>query len=332
MPPRKDCPNSEWARWIQEAADQAIENNARVSETYRKAAKAIKNYPHKLNHPKDALALPGVGPKVVKILSGRLEAWCHENQAMYPRQVRLAHNPGCVDRARSQIDQPDANVPSKSGSGIRAKKAYQPKVRGPAWGILAALYTICEPGDLKKFSSRETIVERASMYSDCSYIHAKEDTTKRYGPPWVSGITALVKHGFVISHDTLRPAKYALTRSGYEIASVIAAQEGLPLLGVEVGSTSPYREEGSQSTYFREGSSVSPKASVVSGSTPVTPHHAEITSDTGSLAAPPLAEGRLIEDHQQLPKSVFVDAVSRPPVPFRFYYINPVKPIDGCAS
>jgi crossover junction endonuclease MUS81 len=86
MPPSKKYPNAEWAGWIQEVANQATENNAKVSQTYCKAAKAIKNHPLKLNHPRDALSLPGVGPKVVKIITDRLELWCQENQVSFPSQ------------------------------------------------------------------------------------------------------------------------------------------------------------------------------------------------------------------------------------------------------
>jgi DNA polymerase/3'-5' exonuclease PolX len=86
MPPCKEYPNAEWAGWIQDVANQATHNNAKVSQTYSKAAKAIRNYPIKLNHPKDALSLPGVGPKIVKILSDHLETWCQTNQVMFPPQ------------------------------------------------------------------------------------------------------------------------------------------------------------------------------------------------------------------------------------------------------
>jgi hypothetical protein len=50
------------------------------------------------------------------------------------------------------------------------------------------MYTVCELTDLKKFSSREMITDRAARYSDRLYIDIREDTNNRYGYHWQSGM------------------------------------------------------------------------------------------------------------------------------------------------
>ncbi|KAA1122558.1 Crossover junction endonuclease mus81 [Puccinia graminis f. sp. tritici] len=335
MPPSKKYPNAEWAGWIQEVANQATENNAKVSQTYCKAAKAIKNHPIKLNHPRDALSLPGVGPKVVKIITDRLEIWCQENQVSFPSQVPLnkdGSDSGLSSddatrprpRPAELVDEEDHNPKPRSASNCqkssahkahptapskpRAKKPYQPKPRDPAWGILAAMYTICEPTDLKKFSSREIIAERAARYSDCTYVDLREDTSNRYGSHWQSGIKALIKYEFVITHATLRPAKYALTRTGYEFATVIAAQEDIPLLDVNMGPNTLCFEKSASSSVSRDP--IPRETAKPSGNA-----HSEVSREVNF-------------NEKSLPGNLgsetgnSLDAVTGAPSAFRFSYLN----------
>ncbi|KAI9625077.1 hypothetical protein H4Q26_016464 [Puccinia striiformis f. sp. tritici PST-130] len=324
MPPSKQYPNAEWASWIQEVANQATENNVKVSQTYSKAAKAIKNHPIKLNHPKDALSLPGVGPKIVRILSDRLAKWCEQNQAAFPPQVPLHKNgslsnlsPDHASRGRSHtadsIDEEDNNnlnfktiktAPLKP----RTRKPYQPKPRDAAWGILAAMYTICEATDLKKFSSREIIVDRAARYSDCIYVDSRNDTSDRYGPSWQSGIKALIKHDFVITHATLRPTKYALTRAGFEIAAPIAAQEGIPLLDVDLEARPDTTRCYQQDT---PSSSSRDPALRDTGNSHTQVLHAAVSSNNETHV-----------DNLESERNQPSDGAPGLPLPFRFYYVN----------
>jgi len=299
MAPPKEYPNAEWAGWIQEMANQATDKNAKVSQTYSKAAKAIKNHPVKLNHPKDALSLPGVGPKIVKILSDRLEEWCQNNQVLFPPQVPLTRHVSV-----SSLSSHDASPPrgSTAATKISTRKSYHPKPRDAAWGILAAMYTFCEPTDLKKFSSREMITDRAARYSDCVYIDVREDTSNRYGPHWQSGIKALIKHALVINHATLRPTKYALTRTGYEIATVIAVHEEIPLLDVNLEDTLCHQKDATSST---SPDPISHKDPPANSAVEVSSHDQSHQSNLASS-----------ENNNSL------DAAPQPPLPFRFYYIN----------
>ncbi|KAG0148561.1 hypothetical protein CROQUDRAFT_654640 [Cronartium quercuum f. sp. fusiforme G11] len=247
MPPKKR-PNAMWAEWLAEAANAAAEKNSRAADSYNKAARALRAHSELLGHPNDALALPGIGPKAVAIISRRLENWCEENGAAFPRQVPVEEpqvGPSMTDKLKSRRKKPPvSNVmtaeeaalddvsddePPIQPKKIRARKPYMPKVRDGAWGILAALYTFCEPTDQKKFNSRETIINRAHTYCNSDYGAGASTGPKS---AWNSGIDALRRHNLVIAHATLRPMKYALTREGFELATLIAAQEDIALINL----------------------------------------------------------------------------------------------------
>ncbi|MBW0529910.1 hypothetical protein O181_069625 [Austropuccinia psidii MF-1] len=279
MPPRKVYPNLEWAAWVQELADLAAEKNSRAAETYRKAAKSIKTHPEKLLRPKDAMFLPGVGPKIVKALTDKLEKLAKENSTslqvspaggslkrglslddsfssasskhLKRASIDLQNKPGFelegqppgiplgnVSTSLSALEQRKSvkeSIPARAKCGAaRTKRSYFPKSRDPAWGILAAMYSFCETTDLKKFSSKETIIEGATPYCDSSYTISNKNNTNRYRTAWNSGIDILLKHQLVISHAALRPLKYALTASGYEVALVVARKEGIPILDLHL--------------------------------------------------------------------------------------------------
>lgn len=88
MPPKKR-PNALWADWLVEAATAAADKNSRAAESYLKAARALRACPQLLSHPNDAEALSNIGPKAVSIITKRLEVWCQENNAAFPRQGAL---------------------------------------------------------------------------------------------------------------------------------------------------------------------------------------------------------------------------------------------------
>lgn len=70
--------------WIQEAADQANACGSKAGQTLNRAAKAIKRCPDKMVHPVEAQQLSGVGPKVVEIITRKLQQWCDEHNQQMP--------------------------------------------------------------------------------------------------------------------------------------------------------------------------------------------------------------------------------------------------------
>lgn len=72
--------------WVQEAADQAAAKGSKAADTYGKAARSIRNHKEKLDHPSQAQALQWVGPKIVEMITRRLQQWCKDNYEQFPLQ------------------------------------------------------------------------------------------------------------------------------------------------------------------------------------------------------------------------------------------------------
>ncbi|PLW16849.1 hypothetical protein PCANC_09456 [Puccinia coronata f. sp. avenae] len=161
MPPCKEYPNAEWAGWIQDVANQATHNNAKVSK------------------------LPvGINVSVSGESSDDASGLTSADADLSHEEDRHSSSKGqsTIQKFASRNDL------QTNASKTRSKKPYHPKPRDAAWGILAAMYTVCEVTDLKKFSSREMITDRAARYSDRLYIDIREDTNNRYGYHWQSGM------------------------------------------------------------------------------------------------------------------------------------------------
>ncbi|EFP81072.2 Crossover junction endonuclease mus81 [Puccinia graminis f. sp. tritici] len=78
--------NAEWAGWVQEAADHAANNGSRSCDTYRRAARAIRLHNQPLHHPKQALALNGVGEGIVRLITARLQEKCDATGDPFPTE------------------------------------------------------------------------------------------------------------------------------------------------------------------------------------------------------------------------------------------------------
>ncbi|KAI7947361.1 hypothetical protein MJO28_009269 [Puccinia striiformis f. sp. tritici] len=78
--------NAEWATWVQEASDHAAANGSRSCDTYKRAARAIRLHNQALHHPKQALALVGVGEGVVRLLTARLREKCNDTGDPFPTE------------------------------------------------------------------------------------------------------------------------------------------------------------------------------------------------------------------------------------------------------
>ncbi|BGO91146.1 hypothetical protein NBRC10512_005760 [Rhodotorula toruloides] len=89
----KVCGNPEWAEWVQELADRAEERGEKSSQTYKRAANALKSCPLPFTHPDDALQLVGVGPKIVQYLVGKVKAKCEKEGLPMPDRITSPARP-----------------------------------------------------------------------------------------------------------------------------------------------------------------------------------------------------------------------------------------------
>ncbi|BGP31606.1 Crossover junction endonuclease mus81 [Rhodotorula toruloides] len=89
----KVCGNPEWAEWVQELADRAEERGEKSSQTYKRAANALRSCPIPFSHPDDALQLVGVGPKIVQYLVGKVKAKCEKEGLPVPDRITSPARP-----------------------------------------------------------------------------------------------------------------------------------------------------------------------------------------------------------------------------------------------
>ncbi|GEM07659.1 endonuclease [Rhodotorula toruloides] len=89
----KVCGNPEWAEWVQELADRAEERGEKSSQTYKRAANAIRSCPICFTHPDEALQLTGVGSKIVQYLVGKVKAKCEKEGLPMPDRITSPTRP-----------------------------------------------------------------------------------------------------------------------------------------------------------------------------------------------------------------------------------------------
>ena len=218
-----DCPNPLLLEWLKEWWDQARERNskgatmyARASfsfdtsiancHSYKKAYQSMKACPLKFDHPKEAIQLNGLGPKLCDRLTDKLKAHCAANGLQMPEPVRAA------SKRKSDDETSEAEKPAKKP---RKSKPYVPALRSGAYGLVLGLATLDEEASVGLTKAELIVV--AQPHSDSSFS-APSDPTKFY-TAWNS-MKTLVDKDLVYEHG--RPLKkYLLTDEGWEVAKRI---------------------------------------------------------------------------------------------------------------
>jgi hypothetical protein len=130
---------------------------------------------------------------------------------------------------------------------------------------------------------------------------------------------ALIKHGLVISHATLRPARYALTRTGFEIATVIAAHEEIPILDVNLEDTLCHEEDPPRAqSRYPDPRKEDPSSSI---SRDLIPHESNAPVEV-KYSAVHLDDKSLRDNLESSENFNCLDTAPEAPLPFRFYYVN----------
>lgn len=174
----------------------------------------MKTCPLKFNHPKEAIQLNGLGPKLCDRLTDKLKAHCALNGLPMPELVRAG------SKRKSDDEASDTEKPAKKP---RKLKPYVPTLRSGAYGLLLGLATLDEEASVGLTKAELIVV--AQPHCDSSFS-APSDPTKFY-TAWNS-MKTLVEKDLVYEHG--RPLKkYLLTDEGWEVAKRIK--------GVQSGST-----------------------------------------------------------------------------------------------
>lgn len=128
-------------------------------------------------------------------------------------------------------------------AAISKAKQFVPQHRSGSHGILVSLYslTVCAPDsdpvcDVVSYS-KATIIEHAQPYSDAKYVPKAMPPGMNRGHSFAfssawSSMKTLVNRGYVYRKGN--PAKFSLSREGWEVASICAAKDGV-LAGSKIG-------------------------------------------------------------------------------------------------
>ncbi|GAA5876587.1 hypothetical protein JCM1840_000818 [Sporobolomyces johnsonii] len=84
MPPKQQPGNPEWLEWVEGLAARSEERGEKSSQTYKKAARSLRECPVSFAHPDQALQLSGVGPKIVKYITDKLREKCEKEGLPMP--------------------------------------------------------------------------------------------------------------------------------------------------------------------------------------------------------------------------------------------------------
>ena len=212
------------------------------SYSYKKAYQSMKACPLKFDHPKEAIQLHGLGPKLCDRLTDKLKAHCAANGLQMPEPLRAASK-------RKSDD--EASETEKAVKKPRKSKPYVPALRSGAYGLVLGLATLDEEASVGLTKAELIVV--AQPHSDSSFS-APSDPTKFY-TAWNS-MKTLVDKDLVYEHG--RPLKkYLLTDEGWDVARRIkGVQSGTikDMLGTK--DTSP--EKAKVKSKAKETASVRP--------------------------------------------------------------------------
>jgi len=201
-----ECANPLLLQWVGELLDKARERNTKGFHAYKKAYDAIKANPLTFDHPSESKMLAGVGDKLSKYLTEKMEAYCEENGLPKPTIQRKG-------KKRTQITAADGEGQSQSPSPSKKRKhkSYVPKLRSGGYGIILALATL--PKDSQGYTKEQTI-ELAQKYSDSSYTVPVQ--SQKFYTAWKS-VDTLITHELVWKKGS-RPHRFSLSEEGRKLA------------------------------------------------------------------------------------------------------------------
>ena len=225
MPPPH--PNAVWLGFLEAWAAEAHARGTKSATAFRRARDALAAHTEPFVHPRETVALPGIGASIAARLERAFAEWCSAHGETPPH----AH-PAREDAPRSQDSA--AAAPKR-----RRTREYIPAPRSGAHGLLVALYI--KAGDARApGASKPELIALAQPYCDSDYSvpggaadvrslalrqggpaagHARSHTTA-----W-NAIKTLIDKEYV--YKSGNPPVYSLSEQGLAVAAVLAEAEGV---------------------------------------------------------------------------------------------------------
>lgn len=210
------CPNPLFVRWLTEWRDEAASRGRHTRFVFQKALRSLQRYPLPLRNGKEAKILQHFGDRLCRMLDERLKEHLASGGDHAPS------SPSGKKRASkgppAQVQDSSMPVPTQPQAGS-TNAGYWPAQNSGAREILLQLYREHLNSDGHSFLTKEELLQKCAQ------------KTPRVVPessrPWPA-LRGLLHRNLVLR--THRPARYALTPEGLELAQKLAEAEGLSTL------------------------------------------------------------------------------------------------------
>uniref|UniRef100_A0A8I5ZVS5 Crossover junction endonuclease MUS81 n=1 Tax=Rattus norvegicus TaxID=10116 RepID=A0A8I5ZVS5_RAT len=201
------CPNPLFVRWLTEWRDEAASRGRHTRFVFQKALRSLQRYPLPLRNGKEAKILQHFGDRLCRMLDERLKEHLASGGDHAPS------SPSGKKRASkgppAQVQGSSMPVPTQPQAGS-TNAGYWPAQNSGAREILLQLY-------------REHLVSQSGSWC----VLATPCQVPESSRPWPA-LRGLLHRNLVLR--THRPARYALTPEGLELAQKLAEAEGLSTL------------------------------------------------------------------------------------------------------
>ncbi|KAM3080233.1 Crossover junction endonuclease mus81 [Clarireedia jacksonii] len=212
MPPPTTCGNPLLLEWLEEMVQEASSRGYKSLPTLRKARDSMKACSKMFQHPSEAIELQGVGEKLVKTLTEKLQNFCEENGIAMPSEPKHKRKRNASVLGEGDEDEnSDVEPPRPLKKPAKKLRSYVPGQRTGAYALLLALATL--PRSSREGITKEQLIPLAQPHCDISFT--KPPTGKFY-TAWDS-IKTLVNKDMVYTKKN--PAtRYYLTEEGWDLA------------------------------------------------------------------------------------------------------------------
>ncbi|KAJ2744602.1 Crossover junction endonuclease mus81 [Coemansia sp. BCRC 34301] len=154
-----ECANPLFLKWVGEWYDEACARNTRTQHVLKKAYTSLQRYPLRMEDPREALQLQGIGQVIVERLAKRLAAWRQENGIPdLPQQAQTAGGGESTQASQSARSQRQT-----------APRIYVPRYRSGAFALLLGLYkTFCLYGP-DYYIPKSQLIPLSEQYTDTPF-------------------------------------------------------------------------------------------------------------------------------------------------------------------
>nr|AAL28066.1 MUS81 endonuclease [Mus musculus] len=207
------CPNPLFVRWLTEWRDEAASRGRHTRFVFQKALRSLQRYPLPLRSGKEAKILQHFGDRLCRMLDEKLKQHLASGGDHAPSSP--SGKKGASKGPPEQVQDSSMPVPTQPQAGSTSV-GYWPAQNSGAREILLQLYREHLNSDGHSFLTKEELLQKCAQ------------KTPRVVPgsskPWPA-LRSLLHRNLILG--THRPARYALTPEGLELAQKLAEAEGL---------------------------------------------------------------------------------------------------------